>query len=671
MATSGIDRSHNKPSVRPQDDLFVHVNGAWLDTFEIPADRGMDGAFRELRDQAELQVRQIIEEFGQSGAKAPAAAGHEARLIADLYNSFMDTARIEDLGLEPLRAELAQISAAPGVEAMASVMGRLGRAGVGEALTAYVDTDPGEPSRYVIILGQSGLGLPDESYYREDQYEPIRAAYREYLTRLFTLVQAGLPDAEGQLGPISLAAPEQASERVFALEERLAANHWDVVKDRDATLTYNPMRLSDLKNLAPAFPWDEWTMAVGGNRLTWDQLVVSQPSFFEALAVAWREVPLEDWQLWAAVRVVSARAGLLTDEVVQADFDFYGRVLQGNEEIRDRWKRGVSLVEGALGEAVGQLYTARHFPPAHKARMVELVANLVKAYEASIQSLDWLSEATKAKALVKLAAFTPKIGYPDKWRDYGRLAFDRGDLVGNVRASAVFETERELAKLGGPVDRDEWFMTPQTVNAYYNPGMNEIVFPAAILQPPFFDMQADDAANYGGIGAVIGHEIGHGFDDQGSKYDGEGRLLDWWTEQDRAAFEARTAALIDQYGAFAVEVPAGKMNVNGALTVGENIGDLGGLAIAWKAYLLALDGAEPPVIDGMTAAQRFFFGWAQCWRAKHRPQTLELLLAVDPHSPAKFRCNGASSNLDVFHEAFGVEPGDGMYLVPERRVTIW
>jgi len=671
MVTSGIDHSHLKPTVRPQDDLFVHVNGAWLDSHEIPADRGMDGAFQELRDQAEAQVRQIIEDLAQAEAAPAGPAAHEAHLIADLYNSFMDTARIEALGLEPLRPELAEIAAAQGAESMASVMGRLGRGGVGEAIAAGVDTDPGQPSRYVIILGQSGLGLPDEAYYREDQFEPIREAYRAHLARLFALVQAGLPDAEERLGPVCCVDPGEASERVYALEERLAAAHWDVVKDRDATLTYNPMRLSDLKNLAPAFPWDEWSMAVGGSRQTWDELVVSQPSFFQELAVAWRDLPLADWQLWAAVRVIGARAGLLTEELVQANFEFYGRVLQGNEQIRDRWKRGVSLVEGALGEAVGQIYTAQHFPPAHKARMVELVSNLVKAYESSIQSLDWLSEATKAKALVKLAAFTPKIGYPDKWRNYGRLQFDPADLVGNVRASSVFETERELAKLGGPVDRDEWFMTPQTVNAYYNPGMNEIVFPAAILQPPFFDMAADDAANYGGIGAVIGHEIGHGFDDQGSKYDGEGRLLDWWTEADRAAFEARTAALIDQYGAFEVDVPSGKMNVNGALTVGENIGDLGGLAIAWKAYQLALDGAEPPVIDGLTAAQRFFVGWAQCWRAKHRPQTLELLLAVDPHSPAHFRCNGASSNLDVFHEAFGVGPDDAMYLAPEHRVTIW
>ncbi|MCL1897260.1 MAG: peptidase M13 [Micrococcales bacterium] len=669
MAESGIDPTNWNAAIRPQDDLFEHVNGLWLDGFEIPPDRGSDGAFRELHDQAERQVRQIVEELA---ASAPAeATSHEAKLVASLYKSFMDTDRIEALGLEPIRAELEAIAAAKNHQDMAKILGQLGRDGVGEVIAAYVDTDPGDPQRYVVNLRQSGLGLPDEVYYREDQYEPVRANYQEHLKLMFQLVAAGLSDAAGRLGPVSQVEAGEASERVFALESRLAASHWDVVKDRDATLTYNPMRLTNLKELAPGFPWETWSKAIGGKRLVWDQLVVGEPSFFAALGQAWNEVPLADWQLWAAARVIGARAGLLTDDMVQANFDFYGRVLQGNLVIRDRWKRGVSLVEGALGEAVGRIYTERHFPPEHKNRMVELVANLIQAYRESIMTLDWLGEATKQKALAKLEAFTPKIGYPDQWRDYSALSLDPTDLVGNARAAARFETARELAKIGQPVDRSEWFMTPQTVNAYYNPGMNEIVFPAAILQPPFFSMQADSAANYGGIGAVIGHEIGHGFDDQGSKYDGEGRLVDWWTAEDRAAFERRTAVLIDQFNAYSLEVPSGTMHVNGAFTIGENIGDLGGLAIAWKAYQLSLAGDEPPVIDGLTAGQRFFIGWAQCWRAKHRPQTVELRLATDPHSPERFRCNGASRNLDAFYEAFAVTPVDDMFLPPGERVTIW
>jgi len=670
MADSGILVANFKPAVRPQDDLFQHVNGHWLDHFEIPPDRGSDGAFRELHDQAEKQVHQIIEELGKKGRRIKGAA-HEAALVAALYTSFMDTGRIEALGLEPLRPELEAIGAVQDSEMMAQVMGQLGRGGVSEAIAAFVDTDPGDPNRYVIVLHQAGLGLPDEAYYREEQYEPIRVNYLEHLRLMFELAVGGMPDAGGRLGPLSQVDAAQAAERVMVVETRLAAAHWDVVKCRDATLTYNPMRLSELASLAPDFPWDQWASAAGGSRQAWDELVVAEPSFFQALGQAWREVPLADWQLWAAARVIGARAGLLTEQVVQANFDFYGRVLQGNLVIRDRWKRGVALVEGALGEAVGRIYTDRHFPVKHKQRMIQMVANLVTAYRESISDLDWLGEETKAKALAKLEAFTPKIGYPDKWRDYSQLRLDPADLVGNARAAAQFETDRELAKIGQPVDRDEWFMTPQTVNAYYNPGMNEIVFPAAILQPPFFNMTADDAANYGGIGAVIGHEIGHGFDDQGSKYDGDGRLVDWWTAADREAFEQRTAALIEQYNAYELEVPSGRMNVNGALTVGENIGDLGGLAIAWKAYQLSLLGAQPPVIDGLTAAQRFFFGWAQCWRAKHRPQTVELRLATDPHSPDYFRCNGAARNLDAFHEAFGVTPVDEMWLAPRQRVTIW
>ncbi|MDR3360088.1 MAG: peptidase M13 [Bifidobacteriaceae bacterium] len=663
MADSGIIRDHFDQARRAGDDLYGHVNGKWLDSFQIPPDRGSDGAIRELRDLAEEQTRAIIE-------SEPTAS-----LVGALYQSFMDAERVEALGLAPVVPELQAIEAATGAESLARALGGLGRHGVGGAIGLFVDTDPAEPGRYVLNLHQAGLGLPDEAYYREDQHAKVREAYREHIARMFALFAEGLDDADRL--SLMFTAPEEAADRVFALERRLAAAHWDVVKDRDATATHNPFDFAGLRRLAPGFPWEEWRAALAGPAdlpVNWDALVVMEPSYIEALAAAWRDVPLEDWKLWGLTRVVNARASLLPERFVQASFDFYGRVLNGSEQLRERWKRGVSLVDSALGEAVGRIYVERHFPPENKARMVQLVADLIEAYRRSIQELDWLGEATKRKALEKLDQFTPKIGYPDKWRDYSALRLRADDLLGNVRAAAAFETDRELRKLSGPVDRDEWFMTPQTVNAYYNPGMNEIVFPAAILQPPMFDVAADDAANYGGIGGVIGHEIGHGFDDQGSKYDGAGRLVDWWTDDDRAAFEVRTKALIAQYDAFELELPDGARHVNGALTIGENIGDLGGLAIAWRAYRIALDRAglsEGPVIDAMTAAERFFYGWAQCWRQKSRPEQEATLLAVDPHSPPRFRCNGVVSNLDVFYEAFGVEPTDALYLPPAHRVTIW
>ncbi|MDR3107594.1 MAG: peptidase M13 [Bifidobacteriaceae bacterium] len=663
MAQSGIITANFDNSRRPQDDLYRHVNGRWLESFVIPPDRASDGAFRELRDLAELQTRQIIEE------QAPDS------LIGALYQSFMDTDRIEALGARPLTGELERIEAAPGAAALARVVGELSRGGIGDVVGVYVDTDPGAPERYVLNLHQAGIGLPDEAYYREDRHAAISQAYREHIARMFALVARGLSEAAGL--PSLRAAPTEIAERVYALEKRLAAAHWDVVKDRDATATYNPMSFAELRRLAPGFPWEEWAGAISGPAAlagSWDALVVNEPSYVGEMAAIWRDVPLADWKLWAFWRVITGRASLLNEEMVEAAFDFNGRTLQGMEQIRDRWKRGVCLVDAYLGELVGRVYVERHFPPRHKARMVQLVADLVEAYRRSINGLDWLGPETKTKALAKLAAFTPKIGYPDKWRDYSGLRLEADDLLANARAASAHETDRELRKLGGPVDRTEWFMTPQTVNAYYNPGMNEIVFPAAILQPPFFDAAADDAANYGGIGAVIGHEIGHGFDDQGSKYDGDGRLIDWWTEADRAAFEARTKALIAQYDAFTLELPDGPEHVNGALTIGENIGDLGGLAIAWRAYQIALDRAglsEGPAIDDMTAAERFFYGWSQSWRQKSRPQQEAMLLAVDPHSPPEFRCDGVVRNLDVFYQAFNVTPADALYLPPDQRVTIW
>lgn len=661
---SGIDLSALDPDVRPQDDLFRHVNGRWLATHEIPADRSMDGAFRALHDAAEEQVRDIITDAAAAIERGD-ATGPQAQVGA-LYASFMDTERIEALGTAPLEADLALVRGATTQAELTGALGALQRTGGAAALRFWVDNDAKDPERYVVYLVQSGLGLPDEAYYREDQYAAVREKYTPHVARMLAIAGVS-PEAWGT-------TPEAAAERVVALETRLAAHHWDVVRDRDATLTYNPMSLDALAEAAPGFDWRAWAAALGAPAGSLEDVVVREPDFARGFAGLWSSEPLADWQLWMVYHLVTARAPYLSDEVVEANFDFYGRVLSGAQEVRERWKRGVSLVEGALGEAVGQEYVARHFPPSHKERMDTLVANLVAAYRESITGLDWMSEATKTKALAKLEKFTPKVGYPDRWRDYSGLVVTADDLVGNVRRSNAFDQDYELGKIGRPLDRDEWFMTPQTVNAYYNPGMNEIVFPAAILQPPFFDPDAEDAVNYGGIGAVIGHEIGHGFDDQGSKYDGDGRLEDWWTEQDRAEFEKRTAALVDQYAAYRpAQLPDDGPRVNGALTIGENIGDLGGLSIAIKAYRIALGRPleEAPVIDGLTGLQRIFLGWAQVWQAKGRDEEVVRRLATDPHSPNEFRCNGVVRNVDEFYAAYDVAPDAALYLPPGERVRIW
>jgi putative endopeptidase len=477
---------------------------------------------------------------------------------------------------------------------------------------------------------------------------------------MFALVYGGSPDSHAD-----------TAAGIVALETRIASAHWDVVKRRDADLTYNLRTFADLPSEAPGFDWAGWVTALGTSPENVAEVVVRQPDVLTAFAALWSSVDIDDWKRWLRWRVISSRAAMLTDELVAENFDFYGRTLSGTEQIRDRWKRGVALVENLMGDVVGKLYVERHFPPGAKARMDELVANLREAYRVSISDLAWMTPETRERALAKLDKFTPKIGYPVRWRDYSALTIDRGDLYGNYRRGQVVSTDRELAKLGGPVDRDEWFMTPQTVNAYYNPGMNEIVFPAAILQPPFFDADADDAANYGGIGAVIGHEIGHGFDDQGAKYDGDGNLVDWWTDDDRAEFGTRTKALIAQYEDFVPRELSPGQHVNGAFTVGENIGDLGGLSIALLAYQLSLGGREAPVIDGLTGVQRVFYGWAQVWRTKSRTAEAIRRLATDPHSPPEFRCNGVIRNMDAFYEAFDVDDGDELYLDPQQRVRIW
>ncbi|MEU4648376.1 M13 family metallopeptidase [Nocardia fluminea] len=665
-APSGIDLSFRDQDVRVQDDLFAHVNGRWLAEYEIPADRAVDGAFRTLYDQAELDVQAIITDSA-SGAGDDA----DARKIGDLFSSFMATDVVAAAGFAPVAEELRAIAEVGDPSAFAGLLGRLQRTGVRGALAYYVDTDDKNSTRYLVHATQSGIGLPDESYYRSEEFAQIREAYLAHITKTFTIAAA-----DASLEGLLPADPADAARRVFELERTLAAGHWDVVRRRDAEKSYNLTTFADLVAENPEFDWAAWVdgIASGLDRAGTDlfaELVVRQPDYLRAFATAWAEVPRADWQAWAAWQVLHARSGFLTDEIVEEYFDFYGRTLTGAQENRERWKRGVSLVQELLGEAVGKLYVARHFPPQAKARMVELVANLQEAYRRNIAELEWMGPDTRAAALTKLEKFTPKIGYPDTWRDYSAVEIDASDLVGNYRRGHAADHDRDLGKLGGEVDRGEWFMTPQTVNAYYNPGMNEIVFPAAILQPPFFDMNADDAANYGGIGAVIGHEIGHGFDDQGAKYDGDGNMQDWWTDEDRAEFGKRTKALIDQYNVLSPADLDDEHTVNGEFTIGENIGDLGGLSIALAAYKISLEGKEPPVIDGLTGLQRVFYGWAQVWRTKARAEEAVRRLAVDPHSPPEFRCNAVIRNIDSFYEAFDVTPEDQLYLKPEERVTIW
>ncbi|WP_159502238.1 M13 family metallopeptidase [Microbacterium sp. 18062] len=648
---SGLALEELSAEIRPQDDLFRYVNGEWIDRTEIPEDKARWGSFHLLAEQAEKDVRAIIEE--SRGAEP----GTETRKIGDLFASFLDTELIEELGGAPLRAQLDRVDGVSDLSSFLRLVGELERDGVGGIVDLYVEPDPGNPQRYVPFFIQSGISLPDESYYRLDAFEETRTAFRGHIERILAL--AGVADADA------------AADRIVALETELAGYHWDNVKSRDAVATYN------LKS------WDEAVALVGVDLQPWldgvapqhpdafAEVVVSQPSFLEGLGGLLVEDRIEDWKAWLRFKIVHSGAAFLSDAFVEENFSFYGTQLTGVPVNRERWKRGVSLVEAALGEAVGKVYVERHFPPAAKDAMDELVANLIEAYRESISSLEWMSPETRERALAKLDAFTPKIGYPVRWKDYTGLELDAADLVGNVRRAHVHEHDRQLGKVGRPIDRDEWYMTPQTVNAYYNPLMNEIVFPAAILQYPFFDAERDAAANYGGIGAVIGHEIGHGFDDQGSRFDGDGSLRDWWTDADRAAFEERTASLIAQYDALVPQGLADEHHVNGALTIGENIGDLGGLGIAIRAYRLSLGGQDAPEIDGRTGIQRLLLSWAQIWQQKGRDAETIRLLTIDPHSPNEFRCNQIVRNIDAFYEAFQVTESDALWLDEDKRVTIW
>ncbi len=645
---SGISRIELDPSIRPQDDLFRHATGRWLARTEIPADLADYGTFRILADEAEEAVRQIVE------AAASAPEGSEERQFGDLYASFMAADRAEQLGSQPISELLAAARAVTTIPELLATLGRLERLGVGGLYQPYVYPDAGNPQRYVVYLDQAGISLPDESYYREERFARVRLAFVGHVQRMFEL--AGLPDAD------------LAAQRVFALETAVAAHHWDNVASRDEVKTYNLFTWADALSQGPDLRG--WLAALDPPAGAFDEIVLRQPSYSAGLALLLTDEHVAAWRDWLCWRVIHSAAGYLSEAFVQEDFDFYGRTLSGTPQLRDRWKRGVSLVEEAMGQAVGRAYVARHFPPQAKERMDVLVANLIEAYRQSIEKLDWMGPDTRRRALDKLGKFMAKIGYPARWRDYSSLGIDPADLMANVAAARAFELRRQLSKIGKPIDRDEWLMTPQMVNAYNSPGLNEIVFPAAILQDPFFDPGRDDAANYGAIGAVIGHEIGHGFDDQGSRFDGDGRLTDWWSPADRQAFEARTRSLIDQYNALAPQQTPGQ-HVNGALTIGENIGDLGGLGIAWQAYLLSLNGEQAPVIDGLTGAQRFFLSWARVWQQKIRDEELIRRLAVDQHSPDEFRCNQIVRNLDEFYAAFGVDATDELWLEPAARVRIW
>ena len=645
----GVDLAGRDPNVKPGNDFFRFAGGTWLKANQIPADRSSWNTFGVLREDSDANVRAIIENLA-AGAHPP---GSVEQKIGDYFAAYTDTASIEAAGLAPAQTGLAEIAAAKTHADLAGLMGRPDMP-VGSPIGWSVGIDAKNPDRYIVTIGQGGLGLPDRSYYLEDteKFREIRAKYVAHLERLLTL--AGQKE------------PKAAAEKILALETGLAKLHWPREKLRDRDLTYNLKTKDELKKLAPDFPWDVAFAAAGvaGE----NEFVVRQTDATPQLASYFKKTSVATWRDYLSARYLTAMASVLPKAIDDEVFDFYGRTLSGQPQQRERWKRGVAAVNGALGEGVGQVYVQRHFPPEAKAQMDALVENLRKGYAKRIESLAWMSPATKQVALEKLAAFRPKIGYPQKWKDYSALEVKQSDAFGNAIRAQVWANRDRVSKLGQPTDRDEWFMTPQTVNAYYNPQFNEIVFPAAILQAPFFDPNADPAVNYGAIGGVIGHEMGHGFDDQGAKSDAKGVLRTWWSPEDIKAFQERTGQLADQYAQFE---PLPGTKVNGRLTLGENIGDLGGLTVAYEAYKLALNGQEPPVIDGLTGDQRFFLAWAQIWRTLFRDEALRQQLLTDPHSPGEQRTNGVVRNMDAWYAAFDVQPGDALYLPPEERVRIW
>ncbi|MEN3278647.1 MAG: putative endopeptidase, partial [Massilia sp.] len=650
---SGIDTQYIDPSVRPQDDFFTHLNGKWLKATEIPADKSSHGTFMQLRDDSQAHVREIVEAAQKDPSKK---AGTDVQKIGDLYASFMDEARLETLGVKPLASELQRIRTLKDKKAIPGLVAHLSKIGVPTPYGIRVGQDARASTKYATYIGQGGLGMPDRDYYLkldDKRMLDTRTKYEAHVARILTL--AGEKNAAAQ------------AKAIVDFETELAKVQWTKVENRDPVKRYNKMSVAQLAALTPGYDWNAALAAAGvGNKL--DYVIVAQPSYLTGFNEVLAKTDLATLKSYFEWHLLREYSPYLSKAFVDANFAFYGNTLTGAAENRPRWKIGVSIVEGALGEAAGRQYVAKYFPAERKARMEELVKNVTAAYKQSIDELDWMTPATKVEAQAKLAKFVPKVGYPNKWRDYSKLAIRKDDLVGNIKRASEFAYNRNITKLGKPIDREEWGMTPQTVNAYYSSSMNEIVFPAAILQPPFFDMRADDAVNYGAIGAVIGHEIGHGFDDKGSQSDGDGNLRNWWTKEDRDAFQKRADMLVKQYNAYS---PLPGYNVNGELTLGENIGDNSGLAIAYKAYKISLGGKPAPVIDGLTGDQRFFMGFGQVWRSKMREAQQIVQVKTDPHSPGQFRANGTVMNHPAFYEAFGVKEGDKMYLAPENRVKIW
>jgi putative endopeptidase len=645
---SGIQAADMDKTVRPQDDLFQYANGTWLKNVPIPPDRASYGVGSMMTEHSLLQQRDLIEAVQTS-------SDPEARKVSDLYSSYMNEAQVERLGIKPLRAELQLAAGIKRASDVGPLMGHLDRIGIASPLAAVVRPDSKHSVQYALWITQSGLGLPDRDYYLSDDARLVgfRTKYREHIEKMLHL--------------LGVAGAGKEADAIIALETAIAKLQWTRVANRDAQKTYNPKTLAQLAKEAPAIDWNGYFTEAGLTSAL-PTIVIRQPDYLQGLSGLIQSTPAATWRSYFRYRVLSSRAPYLPRAVVEEDFAFNQGVLHGTQQAPDRWKRGTQLVDRLMGEASGKLYVAMYFPPATKARIDELVRNLLEAYAVSIDQLQWMSAATKVEAQAKLRKIDVKVGYPEHWRDYSKLKVLPDDLLGNIRRAQEFERNRKLAQLGGPVDRSEWNMTAPTVNAYYNPSVNEIVFPAGILQPPAFDPGADDAFNYGSAGATIGHEISHGFDDQGSQYDSDGNLRDWWTPEDHAKFKAKTEILIKEYDAFE---PVPGFHVSGALTLGENIADIAGIEIAYKAYLASLNGRTPPIIDGMTAEQRFYIGFAQSWLGKRRDESTIAQVKSDPHSPEKYRTNGVVVHMPSFYNAFSVVAADKMYRAPEDRVTLW
>jgi putative endopeptidase len=651
--TSGLDLAGMDKTVRAQDDFFHYANGHWLQTTPIPDDRASVSIASQLNDRSIDQLRGLIEAAAKDRAAAP---NSEARKIGDLYASFMDEAAVEAAGLGALKGELAGIDALRSKSALPALFAHLHRIGVSTPFGVGTLPDAHDSTRVAARVDQDGLGLPDRDYYIKDddaQLVQIRGRYLKAIEQLMTL--AGQPDAAAQ------------AKAILAFETRIAQAQWTRTELRDPVKTYNKFALTQLDAATPGYTWQTYLADIGVTGKT-DYLLIGEPSYFKAFGALVQEEPLAVWKSYLRWHLIDAFAPYLSKGFVTASFDFFSTALRGTPTIRPRWKRGVSLVDGAVGMALGKLYVAQYFPPATKARMDQLVDNLLTAYRQDVNTLDWMGPATKQQALEKLTKLHRKIGYPSRWRDYSGLVIRRDDLIGNVIRSNEWDFAYELGKLGKPVDREEWEMTPQTINAYYRDDLNEVVFPAAFLQPPLFDPKADDAANYGAIGAVIGHEMSHGFDDQGSQFDADGNLRDWWTREDHERFAAKTALLVAQYSAF--EALPG-YHINGKLTLGENIADNSGLAVTYKAYQLSLKGQKAPVIDGFSGDQRFYLAFSQTWAGKVRDKQQIVYLKSDPHSPYAARGTLPLKNQDPFYAAFDIKPGDRMYLPPDQRVHLW